>query len=375
MKIIMTTTSIRTKLAMIDMIGPRLTDPKAKMEEFLGLFRYADEKSKVEDVLKARSATLMSSVFRATPASRNNSVTGPRQGKGRGGLGMGRRSRRMNSTDSSGSYDFSEEASRSDSVATTTDAIHEYNAQYSAQEEAATLDSSKSLSQDSSSSSTQLNGAESPRTDSESPTPAPAPSLAILSPRTSTRISTPIVSDSATTIKPSFNNVTKLETIPETPQTDDPLNSGRATTSEKADDSKTASARIAKSTKMASALDKMSNAISKLTPRSDDDSAPSSPHPAGMNGKQVRPQSLITMPVNSQMRRTNSDQTIRMVPVCPGLVVKIRPNASAANPHVGLIRSGQEIEVFTQRENGFYKLVDGRVSYLINPKNLLSYNS
>ena len=78
-------TSIRTKLIMMALIGPRLSDPKAKMEEFLNQFRFADEKSKVEEILKARASTLASAAFKQTTPS---TIMGGRGGRG-GGRGLG----------------------------------------------------------------------------------------------------------------------------------------------------------------------------------------------------------------------------------------------------------------------------------------------
>lgn len=42
------TESVKTKMAIISTIGPRLTDPKAKPESITGLFRYSEEKEKVD---------------------------------------------------------------------------------------------------------------------------------------------------------------------------------------------------------------------------------------------------------------------------------------------------------------------------------------
>lgn len=85
---------------------------------------------------------------------------------------------------------------------------------------------------------------------------------------------------------------------------------------------------------MATALDKMASALDKLK------------IPAA-NGAGSEPPKTLPL-------------TFKMTPICPKLVVKIRPSASATEPHIGVIKSGQEIEVYTQRENGFYKLTDGR---------------
>lgn len=46
------------------MLGPRLIDPRAKVDHFIGLFRYSEEKEKVQEVLKARSDALNANLFR-----------------------------------------------------------------------------------------------------------------------------------------------------------------------------------------------------------------------------------------------------------------------------------------------------------------------
>jgi len=58
------TPSVKTRLSMILMLGPRLTDPRAKVDYFLDLFRFSEEKEKVQGVLKARTTVLKSSSFR-----------------------------------------------------------------------------------------------------------------------------------------------------------------------------------------------------------------------------------------------------------------------------------------------------------------------
>ena len=55
------TLSVKTRLAMITQIGPRLTDPKAKSSQLIALFRYSEEKERVEGVLKARTKVVMAS--------------------------------------------------------------------------------------------------------------------------------------------------------------------------------------------------------------------------------------------------------------------------------------------------------------------------
>lgn len=79
-------TSVNTKLALVSAIGPRLTDPKSKTSEIVGMFRFADEKAKVEEVLKVRATAMAGSAFMSSDA------TAPRAGVNsltRGGAGRG----------------------------------------------------------------------------------------------------------------------------------------------------------------------------------------------------------------------------------------------------------------------------------------------
>eukprot|EP01039_Chlorochromonas_danica_P003030 gene3030-3305_t len=78
-KLLEITPSIRTKIAMIATIAPRLMDPKAKISYFTGLFRYNEEKEHVEELLKARAQAMAAAAF--TKAEIN--------GGGRGGRGAG----------------------------------------------------------------------------------------------------------------------------------------------------------------------------------------------------------------------------------------------------------------------------------------------
>ena len=68
------------------MIGPRLTDPRSKTDEFIQIFRYAEDKAKVEEILKARQQSLASSMFKV------GTTSGGGRGEtaaGRGGRGSG----------------------------------------------------------------------------------------------------------------------------------------------------------------------------------------------------------------------------------------------------------------------------------------------
>lgn len=80
-KLLEVTTSLKTKIAIIGLIGPRLMDPKAKIAYFTGLFRFVEDKNTVEEILKTRAQTINSSVF-----SRSENL------KGAGGRGIGRSS-------------------------------------------------------------------------------------------------------------------------------------------------------------------------------------------------------------------------------------------------------------------------------------------
>lgn len=84
-RLLETTDSVKTKLEIISKVSPRLLDPKSKAEELSGLFRFVEDKKRVEDCLKARIHTLNSTIFkRETSLSRINRA-------GRGGRGIAKR--------------------------------------------------------------------------------------------------------------------------------------------------------------------------------------------------------------------------------------------------------------------------------------------
>ena len=58
------TPSMKTRLAIIAMLGPRLIDPRAKVDYFLNLFRFSEEKERVQEVLKARTQFLSAGAYR-----------------------------------------------------------------------------------------------------------------------------------------------------------------------------------------------------------------------------------------------------------------------------------------------------------------------
>lgn len=81
------TPSVKTRIAFIEQVGPRLTDPKAKSQQIIDMFRYSDEKKQVEEILKARAQTVTKSTF---SRGKSQSVLSG-GGRGRGGRGAGGR--------------------------------------------------------------------------------------------------------------------------------------------------------------------------------------------------------------------------------------------------------------------------------------------
>lgn len=85
--LISTVQSVKTKVSVVTLIGPRLVDPTARHSELLDLFRFSEEKEKVENVLKKRamvigaqrysvSRTRRSLGGRGASPNRNASLTG-----------------------------------------------------------------------------------------------------------------------------------------------------------------------------------------------------------------------------------------------------------------------------------------------------------
>lgn len=78
-QILSLTSSVKTRLAIIDHIAPRLTDPRVEYDNLVGLFRYSEEKSHVEDALKSRIQTMNHAIFK-----KESSAVFNRGGRGRG---------------------------------------------------------------------------------------------------------------------------------------------------------------------------------------------------------------------------------------------------------------------------------------------------
>ena len=89
------TNSKKTRLAMIEMIAPRLTDPKAKMTNLTDLFPYNEDKEKVTEWLKNRMTKVASRRFTNTSdvGSLLKGISPQPGGIGQGGAGA--RSRRL----------------------------------------------------------------------------------------------------------------------------------------------------------------------------------------------------------------------------------------------------------------------------------------
>ena len=82
-----TTPSLKTKIAMICMLAPRLIDPRSKSEYFMSLFRFTEQKAIVEAALKSRMYTLNSAMFSTviTPSDELSSMRSNVSTKRRGG--------------------------------------------------------------------------------------------------------------------------------------------------------------------------------------------------------------------------------------------------------------------------------------------------
>jgi hypothetical protein len=93
MAVINITESEKTRMCILEKLGPRLTDPQAMTKEFQNIFRFNVEKEAVVEILKRRTHVIRDACF--TPVSLPSPVTGARgqllagRGAGRGGAGRG----------------------------------------------------------------------------------------------------------------------------------------------------------------------------------------------------------------------------------------------------------------------------------------------
>eukprot|EP01039_Chlorochromonas_danica_P003027 gene3023-3302_t len=95
LQLISLTPSVKTNVAIVLMIAPRLVDPRSLFDEILGHFRYAEYKSQVEDALKARIQSLNSSQFKKDSAA--SPLFAGRGGRGGRGLSSSGKSMYMGS--------------------------------------------------------------------------------------------------------------------------------------------------------------------------------------------------------------------------------------------------------------------------------------
>lgn len=112
-RLVATTESLKTKINLIAIVGPRLTDPRGESDYLIGLFKYAKHKDQVKEILKARAQILNAAMFnkgsnilaqltieKATPSS-SPLALGGRSGSGGRGSGRGGRGRGRGTPDSS----------------------------------------------------------------------------------------------------------------------------------------------------------------------------------------------------------------------------------------------------------------------------------
>lgn len=86
LQILDVSTSVKTRLAIITMLGPRITDPRVGTDKVLSLFRFAEEKSQIEEVFKSRMQVLNGSMFTRASSLSSPGLAG--RGAGRGGRGI-----------------------------------------------------------------------------------------------------------------------------------------------------------------------------------------------------------------------------------------------------------------------------------------------
>lgn len=311
------------------MIGPRLTDPKAKMDQFLELFRFSDEKAHVEEVLKARAAIITSTMFKSTSSSGGAKAMGGRGGgRGRGSGALFNRAdtntaapelpSRVNAADD---YDTSH-------LNSTHVVAQEYDFESVVPEKEDELEKEMLRLSDSARMGMNFSSYEStPPSPTPTPAPVPTPARVVQAPA-------PVVSPPKATI-PIIQNVNRVPETVKPAVVVEPSPESRP----RADSASRPPAPIppvglSKTSKMSTALDNMAKALTALK-----DSSTETPRVSAA---------------------PSPKESFRMTPVCPGLVVKIRPQANADVTHSGIIKHGEEIEVYKQRVNGYYELVNGK---------------
>jgi len=84
--VVMITESLKTRIAFIDELCPRITDPQTMSQAFVDMFRFEDDRAKVETAFRARLETIKANQFNAKGGS---ALSGGGRGGGRGGAGRG----------------------------------------------------------------------------------------------------------------------------------------------------------------------------------------------------------------------------------------------------------------------------------------------
>lgn len=94
-KLLDSTSSLKTKLKIVSMISPRLIDPNSKTEEILSLFRFSEDKKYVENALKDRAKNMNVSQFTKPSSVKSSILSGRGRGsgsiRGRGGRSLNNR--------------------------------------------------------------------------------------------------------------------------------------------------------------------------------------------------------------------------------------------------------------------------------------------
>ena len=286
--------SIKTRLAVVEMLGPRLIDPNTKPDDILCLFRYSQDKEKVAEILKLRASTLTSSIFRT---SVNISRNSQRISRGTGYLTSSFKNALANNmTQNSNNQNSNIHTTTEKSKKPILLSRNTYNS----------LKSELLVIEQSDHADDIIEHAVSSLT--------PSKSDILPSPTTSSTNATSLTGLSDSKIQQQLNN-------------NDGYNISKSNSSE---------------LKFAPSAKSLDRSIERSIDSKD-----------------------IQISSNNNIDDITNTSILLMTPVCPGFVVKIRslPSASGGG-HAGFIRLGEEVRVYTQRVNGFYKLVDGRVSKL-----------
>jgi hypothetical protein len=83
------TTSLKTKMSIVSMIGPRITDPRQGVDKVQAVFRFAEDKTQIEEIFRSRTQALNGSLFTRSTTKVVTPIGGGRGGTGGRGTGGG----------------------------------------------------------------------------------------------------------------------------------------------------------------------------------------------------------------------------------------------------------------------------------------------